>query len=358
MNLVPVDEITDGMVIAQNIYTLDDQLVLPKGTVLDSKSIKRIKNYSIFNVFIDEPENIVKTITPSKNESYAEKLLSTNEFKKFKKTLENDAKRLEKALKDSFEKKESLKTEKLTQPVLSLFENNETGAGVFDMLHNMRKYDDSIYMHSINVAIISSMIARWMRMSDEDIKLITMAGLIHDIGKLILPPGILTKTTPHTKRELDIYKSHTQLGYQLVKDKTLNTHIKNAVLMHHERTDGSGYPLGIKNEQIDEFAKIIAVADTYDDLTGKRSYREPASPFIVMEALEKEGFTKYDPDVLITFLRHIAASFLANRVRLSNDLEGEIIYINPDHLSRPIVKCGDSFVDLSSLKNVYIKEII
>ena len=102
MNLVPVDEITDGMVIAQNIYTLDDQLVLPKGTVLDSKSIKRIKNYSIFNVFIDEPENIVKSITPSKNESYAEKLLSTNEFKKFKKTLENDAKRLEKALKDSF----------------------------------------------------------------------------------------------------------------------------------------------------------------------------------------------------------------------------------------------------------------
>ncbi len=358
MNLVSVDDIKDGMVIAQNVYTLDDQLVLPKGTVLDAKSIRRIKNYSIFNVFIDEPENIVKSIPAPKGESYAERLLATNEFKRFKKALENDARNLENSLKTSFNSDAALATESLAEPIILLFDNNETGAGMFDMLHNMRKYDDAIYMHSINVALISNMIARWMDWSEEDIKLITMAGLIHDIGKLVLPPGLLTKTTPHTQREMDIYKTHTQLGYQLIKDKNLDSHIKNAVLMHHELMDGSGYPLGISGEQIDEFARVIAVADTYDDLTGKRSYRAPASPFLVMEALEKEGLVKYDANVVITFLRHIANSFLANRVRLSNDLEGEVVYINPDYLSRPVVKCGDSFVDLSKMKNIYIKELI
>ena len=358
MNLVSVDDIKDGMVIAQNIYTLDDQLVLPKGTVLDAKSIRRIKNYPIFNVFIDEPENIKKTIAAPKGESYAEKLLSSNEFKRFKNALENDAHNLEKALKSSFNSDAALATESLAEPILGLFDNNETGAGIFDMLHNMRKYDDAIYMHSINVALISNMIARWMDWSDEDVRLITMAGLIHDIGKLVLPPGLLTKTSPLTQREMDIYKTHTQMGYQLIKDKNLDQHIKNAVLMHHELMDGSGYPLGIKGEQIDDFAKVIAVADTYDDLTGKRSYRQPTSPFLVMEALEKEGLVKYDANVVLTFLRHIATSFLANRVRLSNDLEGEVVYINPDHLSRPVVKCGDSFVDLSKMKNIYIKELI
>ncbi len=359
MKLVSVDQITGGMVLAQNVYTLDDQLVLPKGTVLDDKAIKRIRNYSIYNVFIEDSGNIAKTVVPVRKDiSYAKNLTESAEFKQFKKALENDASSLETALKSTFKSKEPITTESLVSPVMVLFDNNETGAGIFDMLHNMRKYDDAIYMHSINVALISNMIGRWMRKSEDEIKTITMAGLVHDIGKLVIPQDILTKSTGMSRNDLKIYRTHPQLGYQLIRDSDLDTHIKNTVLMHHERADGSGFPFGIRGEQIDEIARIIAVADTYDDLTGKRSYRDGASPFLVIEAFEKEGLIKYDADVILTFLNHIANTFLANRVRLSNDLEGEVIYINPDHLSRPTVKCGDSFIDLSRIKDVYIKDII
>ncbi|WP_408071028.1 HD-GYP domain-containing protein [Butyrivibrio sp. JL13D10] len=358
MKLIPVEEIQQGMVLAQNVYTLDDQLVLPKGTSLDSKAIRRLHNYNIFNVFINEDDVPAEKPKSSKKESFSTQLKESKEFKKFKKALENDAKNLETNLKEAFTSDEAIKTQSLVAPVLMLFDQNDTGAGIMDIIHNLRGYDDAIYMHSISVALISNMIARWMRKSEEEIKIITTAGLVHDIGKIIIPQSILNKTSPLTPKENEILKTHTQLGYQLLKDKDIDFHIKNAVLMHHERYDGSGYPFGLKGEKIDSVAKIIAVADIYDDLTSKRANHAPVSPFKVIEAFEADGLVKYDADVILTFLNHIANTFLANKVRLSNNLEGEIVYINPDHLARPTVKCDDSFIDLSRTKDIYITEII
>ncbi|WP_026490795.1 HD-GYP domain-containing protein [Butyrivibrio sp. XPD2002] len=358
MKLISVDDIQQGMVLAQNVYTLDDQLVLPKGTAIDPKAIRRLHNYNIFNVFINEDDEKPESIKSSSEESFGKRLKESEEFQNFKKALENDAMHLETALKQSFTSDEAIKSQSLVAPVMMLFDQNDTGAGIMDIIHNMRGYDDAIYMHSINVALISNMIARWMRKSDDEIRIVTTAGLVHDIGKLVIPQDILTKTTPLTARENETLKTHAQLGYQLLKDKDIDQHIKNAVLMHHERHDGSGYPFGIKGEQIDEVARIIAVADIYDDLTSKRANHDPVSPFKVIGAFEADGLIKYDADVILTFLSHIANTFLANKVRLSNNLEGEVIYINPDNLSRPTVKCGDSFIDLSRMKDVYITEII
>ncbi|WP_026660310.1 HD-GYP domain-containing protein [Butyrivibrio sp. AC2005] len=358
MKLISVDEIQQGMVLAQNVYTLDDQLVLPKGTMLDPKAIRRLHNYNIFNVFINDDDAKEKTIKSSKKESFGKRLKESREFQDFKRALEKDAKLLETALKKTFTSDEAIKSQSLAAPVLSLFDQNETGAGIMDMIHNLRGYDDAIYMHSISVALISNMIARWMRKSDEEIKMITTAGLVHDIGKIIIPQSILTKTSSLTPRENETLKTHTRLGYQLLKDKDIDPHIKNAVLMHHERNDGSGYPLGLMGEKIVPVARIIAVADIYDDLTSKRANHEPVSPFKVIEAFEADGLIKYDADVILTFLNHIANTFLANKVRLSNNLEGEVIYINPEYLARPTVKCGDSFIDLSRRKDIYITAII
>jgi HD-GYP domain-containing protein (c-di-GMP phosphodiesterase class II) len=128
--------------------------------------------------------------------------------------------------------------------------------------------------------------------------------------------------------------------------------------MHHERRDGSGFPFRIKNDQIDEIASIVTVANVYDSLTSRRTYRDPVCPFKVIEHFENEGIQKYEPNAIMTFLSNIVNTFIANTVMLSNGQKGDIIFVNPDHLSRPVVKCGEEYVDLAKNRKISIVAIV
>lgn len=128
--------------------------------------------------------------------------------------------------------------------------------------------------------------------------------------------------------------------------------------MHHERCDGTGYPLGIGADRIDKFAKIVSIADVYDAMTAARVYRGPLCPFSVIEIFEKEGLQKYETQYILCFLENVVLTYMNNRVKLSNGLEGDIVYINRQTLSRPMVKCGEQFIDLSAEKDISIVEII
>ena len=134
--------------------------------------------------------------------------------------------------------------------------------------------------------------------------------------------------------------------------------IKNCVLMHHEFRDGSGYPLHLKGDKIDTVVSIVTVSNIYDEMTSRRTYRAPICPFSVISQFEEEGITKFEPNVIMTFLGNIANTFIANRVMLNTGQTGEIIFVNADHLSRPVVRCGENYVDLSSDKNLSIVAVI
>ena len=125
----------------------------------------------------------------------------------------------------------------------------------------MREYDDETYVHSMNVALICNIFARWLRMSEEEIAKATTSGLLHDIGKIKIPDSILKKPDKLTKQEFNIIKRHPQEGYRLLLDSKLDEDVLNAVLMHHERCDGSGYPFGLMANQIGTYAKMVAIAD-------------------------------------------------------------------------------------------------
>ena len=145
---------------------------------------------------------------------------------------------------------------------------------------------------------------------------------------------------------------------KLVKDEDIDQRIKNCILMHHEFKDGSGYPLHLKGDKIDEVVSIVTVSNIYDEMTSRRTYRAPICPFTVISQFEKEGINKFDPNVIMTFLGNIANTFIANRVMLNTGQTGEIIFVNADHLSRPVVKCGENYVDLSSNKSLSIVAVI
>lgn len=361
MKRVMTSELLPGMILAENVYTYNnDQLILPKGFTLNDKAIAKLEFYSTINVLVeDELAPDAEFRNPDEDSlSYAQRLRQTQEFKLFKADFENASSEFANAINDVVKNNNPLDVNQLAAPIFSLIESGHGPSNIFDMLHSLRQYDDATYVHCINVALISNIIGQWMKMSDSDVQLLTQAGLLHDVGKLLIPGNIISKPAKLTASEYSLVQTHPQEGYKILKNLDLNQHVKNAALMHHERCDGSGYPLHLTASQIDPFAKIVAIADVYDAMTSARVYRGPLCPFVAISLFESEGLQKYDADTIMTFLVNIVNTYLLNRVKLSNGLEGDIVFINRDHLSKPTIRVGDRYIDLSITPDLYITEII
>lgn len=352
---IRTDQAEAGMMVAADIYNSGNQLIIPKGTVLDDRMITRLRFYNIYGLLIYKGYG---QVAEAKEESYIDMLRSTPEFKKFNRTYVDTVVDVE----DSFNKvlsgTDEFNVEELLAETDRILKEGRNGAHIMEMLHGIRNYDDMTYVHSLNVSLICNIFAKWLKLSEEDTKVLTLGGLLHDIGKMLVPREIITKDGRLTEEEFNIIKTHTIKGYQALKDQPVDVRVKYAALMHHERSDGSGYPNGFVAEQIDDFAKIIAIADVYDAMTSNRRYRNAICPFDVVENFERDGFLKFEPGYLMTFMERIVESYLHNIVRLSDGREGEVILINKLSLSRPVVRIGDEFVDLSKQHKLMIEAII
>ncbi|KGR74288.1 HD-GYP domain-containing protein [Ureibacillus sinduriensis] len=158
--------------------------------------------------------------------------------------------------------------------------------------------------HSENVAIYSVQIAEKMKLSKVNCEIIRKGALLHDIGKIGIPEHILGKEGKLTEDEYTIIKSHPTLGHNMLKH--IGDFHKNGVLdivlYHHERFDGKGYPSGLKGQQIPLFARIVAIADTYDAITTKRVYREGYDLEYALEEIRKNKGLQFDPEIVDVFL--------------------------------------------------------
>jgi len=347
-----------GMVTAEDIYNYNNQLIIPKGMVLDDKTIAKLDYYSILSVRIEDEKVSVSTESKEYSRSYSERVKESPEFVKFRKEFDEDVQNFKNAINDVVLKGAPLDVDKLVNQTLNILDIGATTPNLLDMLHCMREYDDATYVHSMNVALICNVMARWLRMSDEEIKTATTAGLLHDIGKTKIPDEIIKKPAKLTPQEYSVVKRHPQAGYEMLKKSSLDPQILNAVLMHHERCDGSGYPLGLTGNQLPTFAKMVSIADVYDAMTSARVYRGPLCPFKTIEIFEEEGLQKYDPHFIMSFLENVVNTYLLNSVKLSNGDKGTIVYINKDRLSAPTIRTDSDFIDLSHRTDIKIEAII
>ncbi len=349
-------EVQPGMVIAEDLYNPTGQLVLPKGFVLDEATIQKLEYFSILEVPVDDsPAEIPSPVVEEKTEEagYSATVRNSSEFKQFKSGYEESISTLNTALLDTVTSGKPIDTDAIYEDTLNLIKSSRNTIHIFDIIHNLRDYKDAIATHSQNVALISATLGKWLGFSEEDLKTLIIAGLLHDIGKLTIPEEILNKPGKLTDEEFAMLRDHVKRGYEILRDQPLDVRIKEACLLHHERCDGSGYPFKAAAARITPFAKIIAIADVYDAMTAARSYRGGLCPFDAIRKFEEEGLSKYDPHYIMTFLNQISLTYLHNNVRLSDGRVGEIIMINPMCLYRPVVRVGSEFIDL--LKNPDLK---
>ncbi|MDR2043708.1 MAG: HD-GYP domain-containing protein [Clostridium sp.] len=347
MQNLSVLSLESGMVVAKDVHSGKYELLIPKGSVLTEDSIWKLSRHNVTSVYVEEL-----------SDELSSKIRSSSEFQAFTQHYEAQISFLKDNLNTVVETHLPLSIDSLVKNVMKLLLSCDGRANILLILENMRAYDDSTYAHSLNVALLCSLMATWLKMSKEDTEMLTVCGLLHDIGKLLIPNSITTKPAKLTQAQYEEMKRHPLLGYQLLYSQNIDSRICEAALLHHERTDGSGYPFGRKSWQIPAFAKIVAIADVYDAMTANRVYRGPICPFNVIKSIEDEAFQKYEVAYVLTFLEQVAMSYINDSCRLSNGLQGKIVYLDKHHLSRPTVQCGSEYVDLTKHPDLTIEAML
>ena len=369
---------TQNMIVADDVYTSDDKLVIPEGTVLTEDIIDSLKEYGVFAIRIkvdDDGNNAaaenekvmpdgdevlkeqrqeIKNSAEQEHESFLKQVKESKEFEVFHSAFVDSVDNLKNVFSKVVMHNEQIDGESILSDVENVVSKGRNSIHILDMLQCMRGYDDVTYVHSVNVALLSNMIGRivYPDISDEELKVLTLAGLLHDIGKMMVPDNIIQKKGRLTLPEYNLVKTHVLFGNNILKGiDNLDPRIAEVAMRHHERCDGTGYPGGYKREQIEPFARIVAIADTYDAMTSDRAYRAAICPFDVIEMFEREGIVKYDVEFLLPFLEKAVQAYMNTNVRLSTNQIGKVIMINKNEFSKPVVQVGDEFYDLSKETN-------
>lgn len=370
-------ELKSGMIALEKIITPHGQFLAEADTELTRQIINKMKLYNVEYAVVDapEPEVPVPAEAPISQEeppapkepktwaeeikTHSQKMVESDEFQDFEKDYSRALMFLHEVFQGLADKAYTIEEAELIKAVTPLFVSRNTITELFDMINQMHSLNDSVYAHCINVALIARMMGRWLHLEQHDLDTLTCCGLLHDVGKLMIPEDILNKPGKLTDEEYNIVKAHPKFGYELIRNQNIDTRIKHSILMHHERCDGSGYPNGLEGDLLSDFAMIIAIADVYDAMTAARTYRVPLSPFQVIGNFEREGFQKYHTKYLYIFLQRIAITYQNNRVMLSDGRACKIVMLNPNFLSRPVVQFDDGeHLDLATNHELQITRIL
>ena len=187
---IRTDEAVIGMVVAADIYSSNDQLIITKGAMLDEKIIAKLRYYGIYGFYVykGDPKKEVH-----KEESYLDMVRSTPEFKKFNRTYVESIDKVEDSFHSIVSGEYANDLNKLIEETDKILMQGRNGIHILEMLHGIRDYDDITYVHSINVSLICNIFAGWLKMSKEETKVLTLAGLFHDIGKMLTDVDIVKK---------------------------------------------------------------------------------------------------------------------------------------------------------------------
>jgi HD-GYP domain-containing protein (c-di-GMP phosphodiesterase class II) len=240
----------------------------------------------------------------------------------------------------------------------SLFEYID-GYSVLTYESKLWDIQNAIFHKSVLVSATSYLLAKWQELPRMEWIQVALGALLHDIGNVKIEYDILMKPRKLTAKETEKLKKHTIIGYEMLrKEPGLSEGAKMCALQHHEREDGSGYPLGLKSEQIHFYAKIVAIADIYHAMTTDNFHKAAVSPYVVLEQLYRESFGKVDPSLVQTFIYKVTQFHNSVKVKLSDGRRGEIVFTDRAEPTRPWVKVDGVIVNLANDRHLFIEDVI
>ncbi|MBP3691160.1 MAG: HD-GYP domain-containing protein [Schwartzia sp.] len=288
-----IKDLQPGMVSAQSIYDHQGVLALARGTSITQDHIDRLAKMDVLELSVMSSDPDISVAPP---DDVLEESTRADAIHMVYDTFHH------------LEETGELDPAALTSTAESILTNALENRENLVQLTDIRMHDDYTFGHSVNVALLSAILGSLCDLSGADLITFVMGGLLHDIGKLIIPPDILTKSEQLSSRDLYIIRMHPEAGR--IKLNTLS--VPNAQMLaviagqHHEHIDGRGYPDHLVGDQIHRFSRIVAIADVYDALTSARAYKPAYRPHIAYKIMTKCSPGQFDEKLLKLFFDNVA----------------------------------------------------
>lgn len=338
---VRTKSLREGMKTDQAIKDRMDRTLVARGTLLDDFIIEGLEKRGIPGIYIREGEEDPE---PARQEETLPPLVRHNIEKTrtedpAKVTLsESVKKRVSEGIQflynNSDSKEFTATTASITSDLMQAINDNDSLAVDISVL---KTSDEYTFKHSVDVATMSMIIAKNQGLPQKDIYHIGIAGLLHDMGKSKIPPEILNKPARLNHAEFEIMKQHSLLGYEILRDKKeFSGAISLAVLQHHEKMNGTGYPLGCQADKIIPYAKILSVADVYDALVTERPYKKSFSQRTAVEMIMSMT-GELDITAMRSFLHSVILYPVDTTVQLSNGEKARVVKNSSESVLRPTV---------------------
>jgi HD-GYP domain-containing protein (c-di-GMP phosphodiesterase class II) len=341
-------------VLANDIYSSSGTLLLSKGKELQASDITLLMNHGIFET------DVAHTFISKKVLEQYNDLWTYNDYQ-LKDLRDSYLDSLER-IKELFQEVLSGEISPLSEFMLTftpIFEKTLNYSYLFHPLHKIKGHDEYTYRHSLNVGLLSGVIGKILGLPAHETFLLGQMGLLHDIGKVKIKDNVLNKPGKLSNEEFDQIKSHTYFGFELLnKMEGTNEDIYNGALSHHERLDGSGYPQGLKGDEISFLTQILSVADTYDAICSDRIYQHKSSPYYAAQELMDGVYQgRYSSKIVIPFVRYLAEGYIGDQAILDNGQVGEVILIHPEEPHRPTLKIEGEYIDLRTHRSLKIIDL-
>ena len=374
-----VELLEEGMVMAETFHVKNEEgvnlMFSSVGTKLTARHIEKLKAHRVqeIKVFYDKPpppKPATITAKPRKKVSVAPKVVEKKkkEFKlpEAKPTIKNELRdQAVKSIRILFDAtKESMvpggnmttayqAVKDVDDVVYQLVNVIKFDPGGLVHINNLKSYDEYTYHHSLSVAVLSVAIGQTIGLTGGELRSLCRCAILHDIGKIFVPIDLINKPGKLDVKEFETVKNHAIRGGQYLKNGTIgNMELWLGIMCHHEKINGTGYPRGLKKDEIPLFSRIIAVADVYDALTSLRPYRNPMTPCGALEIVMSEAGTAFDMNVVQAFKLKLEMYPINTIVELSDKRLG--IVTSNINASRPVLQMlgSDEVVNLSDISNM------
>jgi HD-GYP domain-containing protein (c-di-GMP phosphodiesterase class II) len=352
MPVVPVMQAHVGDRLLTDVHTALGSVLLQEGRTLSERDLELLQAFLIPSVDVLRAEDYERN-------TGSEEAAATSSVKRT--TLQKEFAEMEKLLKRSFASADAgmkLPILELRNGLTALLKHTDEYNVLSFVLMSTSSNEDVYVRNSVLCSMTCYLLAKWNRFPEKDWMQIAMAGLLHDIGNVRVDQTILNNPKTLTADELQAVRQHTIYGFRMLEGGTaLSQGVWLAALQHHERLDGSGYPMKVKGDKIHPYAKIVAIADMYHAMTSERKHKKAESPYLVLEQLHAESFGKLDAVFVQTFIERATQFQNGVFVKLSDGRIGEIVYADRNHPTRPMVSVGGNIVNLMQDRQLFIREV-
>ncbi len=346
MIFLPIGRVKPGAKLGKSILSTDNRTLLAENVILTPMFISKLKKLGVLYLYVkDGGENMEYDIITEQT-----RLAALKETKKVMQLVERG---------------QNIVTLQIFKVVKRIMDELLSRPNILVSLNEVRVMKDYTFGHCVNVCVLSLACGAKCGYSTSKLRDLAIGALLHDIGKSLIPANILEKPGKLNWEEFNIIKTHSYLGYSVLKQNwDISSEAAQIAYMHHEKFDGSGYPQGLKGGNIAELARIVAIADVYDALTTDRVYRKRFLPHEAIEIISAETGRAFDPIFTKIFLESVAPYPVGTRVVLNNGLTGFVKHVSQSFPSRPVIKIykyPDYFageIDLLQERTIFIKDIL